>query len=171
MLTQKMDISNSPADTEKSVARIARFPLSFTRFPMCWRTPDGSQVWSPLIEVYTDADKVTVRADMPGVSKQDISLALVGNDLILKGERKAEPAFGSRDYIRCEMSYGKFFRSITLPLEVRKSRVKANYSNGILQIDLPRDNGRNSSTTNIRVTGAGRKRSAGNKDSELVAVK
>ena len=70
--------------------------------------------------------------------QDDFDISVDGNVLTIKGERKAESEVKDKDYYRCELSYGKFSRSIALPSKVRAEKVEADYDDGILEITLPK---------------------------------
>jgi len=92
----------------------------------------------PALEVYEKDDKFVVRAELPGMKKEDIDISIVGDTLTIRGERKAESEVKDEDYYRCEMCYGKFSRAITLPSAIQADKVEASYQNGILEIVLPK---------------------------------
>jgi HSP20 family protein len=152
MVFQRIAAIGTMPDVTGRMEKPGKYPVTATRFPVCWRTPNGSLLWSPIIEMYSDKDKITLRVEVPGIKKEDINIDVVGNDMIIKGERKSESCSKGRDYIQCEMSYGNFYRSLPLPSEVRKSGIKANYCDGILQIDLPKDHSRKSKTAGVKIS-------------------
>lgn len=92
--------------------------------------------WSPLIEMYEKADKFIVRAELPGIKKEDLDISLIGDTLTISGERKPEAKIKDEEYIKCELYYGKFSRAIILPSAIDPSKVEATYENGILVINL-----------------------------------
>ncbi|MHB8085687.1 MAG: Hsp20/alpha crystallin family protein [Dehalococcoidia bacterium] len=155
MVLQRISTIGTMPDVAGRMEKAGKYPVTATRFPLFWRTPNDSLLWSPIIEMYSDKDKITLRVEVPGVKKEDINIDIVGNDLIIKGERKSETTSKGRDYIQCEMSYGSFYRSLPLPSEVRKSGIKANYCDGILQIDLPKDHSKKSKRAGVKIS-AGR---------------
>jgi HSP20 family protein len=94
--------------------------------------------WVPGIEMYEKADKFIVRAELPGMKKDEIDISVVGSTLTISGEKKAEADVADEDYYRCELCYSKFSRSIGLPTAVDTAKVDASYENGILEITLPK---------------------------------
>ena len=155
MVIQRMTATGAMPDLAGRGEKPGKYPVTATRFPVCWRTPNDSLLWSPIIEMYSDKDKITLRVEVPGIKKEDINIDIVGNNLVIKGERKSESCSRARDYIQCEMSYGNFYRSLPLPSEVRESGIKANYCDGILQIDLPKDHSKKSKPVGVKIS-AGR---------------
>lgn len=94
--------------------------------------------WVPLIELIEKEDKFVVKADLPGMKKEEIDVSVTGDTLIIKGERKAETEAKEENYYCCERSYGSFFRSITMPSAVDAKKIKATYEDGVLEIALPK---------------------------------
>ena len=94
--------------------------------------------WEPNLDLYEDKDKITVKAELPGMRKEDIDIALVGNTLTISGERKHEEEREEGDTYRAERYFGRFQRSITLPSPVDANKIQASYKNGVLTITLPK---------------------------------
>lgn len=107
-------------------------------YPVTWRRSPVVRAWSPPLEVYEKEDEYVVRAELPGMKKEDIDISLIGDTLTIKGERKAEEEVKSEDYYLCERCYGSFERSVTLPAEVDTAKVEAKYEKGILEVRLPK---------------------------------
>jgi HSP20 family protein len=95
-------------------------------------------MWSPAVDLYDTKDQIIVKADLPGMKKEDIEVSIHENTLILKGEKKNEMEKKEEDYVRTERFYGSFHRSFTLPSPVDVSQVKASYKNGVLEVLLPK---------------------------------
>jgi len=98
----------------------------------------AEEVWYPLIDIKENPDEIVVAAEIPGMKKSDIKLAISDNQLSIQGERKMEKEEKNETYYRIERTYGKFKRVITLPSEVEDEKVTATYKDGILQIRLPK---------------------------------
>jgi HSP20 family protein len=94
--------------------------------------------WMPTIDMFEREDEVVVRAEIPGMSKEDINISALGNTLTISGERKAEEEIKEDNYYCCERSYGRFQRDVTLPQEVDAEKIKASYKSGILEVVLPK---------------------------------
>lgn len=86
--------------------------------------------------MYEKTDKFIVRAELPGMKKEDVEISLIGDTLTISGERKPSEEVKDEEYLRCELCYGKFSRSVTLPSPIDPSKVEATYENGILLITL-----------------------------------
>jgi HSP20 family protein len=99
--------------------------------------PHGSlNRWNPAVDVYQDNNQFTVYAELPGLKKEEIEISLNGDTLTIGGERKhdADAAQG----FRTERYFGKFQRSLTLPVPVNSEKVNATYKDGILKVVLPK---------------------------------
>lgn len=97
-----------------------------------------SDEWAPVVDVEETKDEVIVRAEVPGMTKEDISVTLQNNVLTLRGEKKQEKEEKGKTFHRMERSYGAFVRSFTLPTLVEGDKVRAAYKDGVLTITLPK---------------------------------
>jgi HSP20 family protein len=93
-------------------------------------------VWSPPLDVFQDKDNVFVKCELPGMKKDDIEISLNDNTLTISGERKQEREVKEGEGCRSERFFGRFHRSITLPVAVQTNTVKAHYKDGILAVTL-----------------------------------
>ena len=93
-------------------------------------------VWSPPLDVFQDKDHVFVKVELPGMKKEDIRLSLHENALTISGERKQEREIKEGDGYRSERFFGRFHRSLTLPVPVQSANVTAQYKDGILTVTL-----------------------------------
>jgi len=102
----------------------------------------GSQLfsggWAPALDVFEDKDNLTVKAELPGMKREDIELSLHDGTLTISGERKSETKHEHAEVYRAERFVGKFQRTLTLPAPVKSDAVKANYKDGILTVALPK---------------------------------
>ena len=94
--------------------------------------------WTPALDVYEDKDNVYVRAELPGMKKEEIDLSLHDGTLSISGERKSEDKFKDAEVYRAERFFGRFQRTVTLPTPVAADKVKAQYKDGILTVTLPK---------------------------------
>jgi HSP20 family protein len=92
--------------------------------------------WNPAVDVYQDNDQFTVYAELPGLKKEEIEISLNGDTLTIGGERKHE-ANGGQGF-RAERYFGKFQRSLTLPVSVNSEKINATYKDGVLKVVLPK---------------------------------
>jgi HSP20 family protein len=94
--------------------------------------------WIPAMDVVETDDSFVLRADLPGLSEQDVNIELDDNVLRISGERKAEHEQNGKGYYRVERSWGAFSRSLTLPEGVEADAVKAGFENGVLEVRIPK---------------------------------
>ena len=108
--------------------------------PFSLLEPDTSffEGWTPAVDITEDKDKYVVRAELPGMRKEDISVSLDGNTLTISGERKQEEEKKERESYRSERFFGRFQRSVTLPAQVQANKIEANYKDGVLTVTLPK---------------------------------
>ena len=92
--------------------------------------------WEPKLDVYDDKDKVTIKAEVPGMKKEDIDVSIEGDTVTISGERKEEHEEKKGEVFRSERYFGRFQRSVTLPHAVDAGKVQANYKDGVLTITL-----------------------------------
>jgi HSP20 family protein len=94
--------------------------------------------WAPSIDLFEDKDNVTVKAELPGMKKEDIDVSLEGRTLSICGERREEKEEGKGTAHRSERYYGKFYRSVELPSAVDQGKIKASYKDGLLTVTMPK---------------------------------
>jgi HSP20 family protein len=97
-----------------------------------------SGAWSPPVDIYETDDALVMKAELPGFSKDDISIEMKENTLVIKGERKREDEVKEGSYHRTERVYGAFQRSFLLPTTVDQEKVRAAYKDGVLELRLPK---------------------------------
>lgn len=106
-----------------------------------WPTAGGEgglrQLWSPRIEVCERGDKLVIQADLPGVRKEDVTVQIEQDQVIIQGERKQESSREEQGYYHTERSYGSFYRSIPLPEGIDGEQARASFRDGVLEIELP----------------------------------
>jgi len=95
-------------------------------------------VWYPRVDISESKDSYLIRAEVPGMKKEDFSLEVKDNTLTLSGEKKFEQPTQGVEYRRVERVAGKFVRSFTLPELVKHDAIKATYQDGILEIQVPK---------------------------------
>ena len=101
-------------------------------------TQTTHQSYVPRVDISEDASNIYVHAELPGLSKDDVKLTVREGTLILRGEKKHEEKKEDRNYYRIERRYGEFVRQFTLPENVKEDDVRANFTNGILEITIPK---------------------------------
>lgn len=94
--------------------------------------------WLPAVDLYESKDNVIVRAEMPGMKKEEIEINLHEGVLTISGERKADETHKDAEVCRSERFLGRFQRTIALPGSVQADKVTASYKDGILTVTLPK---------------------------------
>lgn len=97
----------------------------------------GVEAWSPQVEVFERDNKLIVRADLPGMTREDINVDIEDGALIIRGERQNEREENDAGYYRSERSYGSVYRRIPLPQGVSAKDATADFRNGVLEIKMP----------------------------------
>jgi HSP20 family protein len=92
----------------------------------------------PDVDVEEKGDDIVVTADMPGVDKSDIQINVTEDNVLeISAEKKAETKKEEKNYVRHERSYSRYYRAIRLPVAVDKSKAKASYRDGVLEVSMP----------------------------------
>jgi HSP20 family protein len=97
-----------------------------------------SGAWSPPVDIFETDEALVMKAELPGFSKDDISIEMKENTLVVKGERKRDDEVKEGNYHRMERVYGAFQRSFLLPTTVDQEKVRASYKDGVLELRLPK---------------------------------
>lgn len=97
-----------------------------------------SALWAPNVDIKETENEVLVKADLPGIKMEDIDVSIDEDQLVIKGERKFEKEEKEKDYLRVERSYGSFYRSFDIGVPIKADEVKAHYSDGVLEITIPK---------------------------------
>jgi len=98
----------------------------------------GMGLWNPVVDLYEKDDHFMIKAELPGVNKDAIKIDLQDRLLTLSGERTYDNEVKEENYYRRERSYGKFQRAFTLPADVDSDKIKAEFKDGLLQIEVPK---------------------------------
>ena len=108
--------------------------------PALWRNfvTEENTYWTPSIEIIDNKNDLKVLAEIPGLNKEDIQVAVDGDTLTLKGEKKQSVDSNEKGVVRSERLYGTFYRALTLPKTVDSNNIKAVYNNGVLELTLPK---------------------------------
>lgn len=97
-----------------------------------------STLWAPRTDLSETDTHYVLRMDLPGLSKEDLNIQLQGDTLTVSGERKTAHEENRENVYRVERSYGRFFRSFTLPQANLSEQVKAGLDSGVLTIEVPK---------------------------------
>jgi len=126
------------AEMDKYFDNFFRNPFSMLAGPMMASALPRSAEIAPSVDIFEEGDEVVVKADIPGVKKDDIDVTITENSLTISGEKKQEKKVKEKDFHRIERSYGSFSRSFRLPDNVNSAKAKAEFKDGVLEIRLPK---------------------------------
>jgi HSP20 family protein len=107
-------------------------------WPARWLPAGGMEISAPAVDVYEEKDDLVVKAELPGMEKDNIEVNISDHFLTIKGEKKKEEELKEKDYYRAERSYGSFLRTLELPTDIHAEKVKASFKNGVLEIRMPK---------------------------------
>ncbi len=99
---------------------------------------DCDCVWRPAVDIYEEENGVALKAELPGIDKNDISIDVKDRVLTLSGERSAENETEEKNYYRRERTYGKFQRVFTLPEGISADDITADFKDGVLKVHIPK---------------------------------
>ncbi|UCG95880.1 MAG: Hsp20/alpha crystallin family protein [archaeon] len=102
-----------------------------------WEEFDNIRSGIP-VDLSETEGSIIVKANMPGIDKQNVSLRIVDNRLVIEGEQSEEEREEKKNYFRQERRYGNFHREISLPVEVEEDSTKAEMKDGVLMVELPK---------------------------------
>lgn len=107
-------------------------------YPVKDASSDEMWSWDPVVDIYDNQDRIVIKAEIPGVDKKNIAVDLNGRVLTLKGERSSDNEIKEDSYYRKERTYGKFERAFTIPMDVEPEKIKADYKDGVLSVEIPK---------------------------------
>ncbi len=126
------------AEMEQSFENFFRNPFAMMTHPMMQSFMPKLTDMTPTVDIFEEGKEVVVKAEIPGVEKNDIDVSITENSLTISGEKKQEQKVEKKDYHRVERSYGSFSRSFRLPENVNGSKAKASFKDGVLEVRLPK---------------------------------
>ena len=94
--------------------------------------------WTPAADVVETKDAILIKAELPGMTEKDIHVEFENSLLTIRGERQLEKETNEKNYRRVERTYGKFIRTFTLPPNVEEKKIAATYTNGLLELEIPK---------------------------------
>ena len=120
-------------DLREEIDRLFDAPLAeLTRNSQLWSG------WTPALDVYEEKDELIVKAELPGMKRENIEVSLHDGTLSISGERRGGDTYEKAEVYRSERFFGRFQRTVTLPTPVAFDKVKAEYKDGILTVHLPK---------------------------------
>jgi len=106
--------------------------------PFTPRTDDSFGAWAPPVDIFEKDDHLVIRAEIPGVQRENMHVEIENSVLTLHGERKQETEVQEENAYRMERVYGTFTRSFTLPTTVDGAKVTATCKDGVLEVTVPK---------------------------------
>ncbi|KYQ89569.1 hypothetical protein DLAC_09522 [Tieghemostelium lacteum] len=113
-------------------------PFEFDRDLMNWNSSLGGQMWKPSVDVKETENNLIIKADLPGMTKDQIQIEVDNGQLIISGERSSEKKEDNEKFHRVERSYGSFTRSFAVPEGCTAESINAHFDNGVLELTLPK---------------------------------
>ena len=101
----------------------------------------AASTWSPAVDIYETPETIVMKADLPGLSREDIEIQIRDNTLTLRGERRFAKDVEQENYLRIERAYGAFQRNFTLPATAQQDKIRAVFRDGVLELMLPKVEG------------------------------
>jgi HSP20 family protein len=98
----------------------------------------SATTWTPAVDIYETSDTIVMKAELPGVTREDIQIQINDNTLTLKGERRFARDVQEESYLRIERAYGSFHRSFSLPASIQQEKIRALFKDGVLELTLPK---------------------------------
>ncbi|MEQ1866721.1 MAG: Hsp20/alpha crystallin family protein [Micropepsaceae bacterium] len=115
---------------------------------------NGNGKYWPALDMTETNDAVDVTAELPGIDPKDVDIAVVGDTLTIKGEKKTEKETKDKNYFCTERSYGAFTRSLALPFEIDAAKVDASFDKGVLKVHIGKPAGAKKEIKKIPVKAA-----------------
>ncbi|KAF0143766.1 MAG: HSP20 family protein [Nitrospirae bacterium] len=126
-------------EMEKRFDEFFRRPFSLFG-PSWWpglKMPEMEEI-APKVDIFEEGGDVVVKAELPGMKKEEIDVNITNDKITISGEKKQEEKVEKKNYYRFERSYGSFTRTFRMPSEVQTDKVKANFKDGVLEIRAPK---------------------------------
>jgi HSP20 family protein len=144
-------LSHLERDMERMFEEIWRRPFTSLFDSRRWWPARVPTVELPALDVYEEKDIVVIKAELPGLLKEEIDLNITGSTLTLRGEKKKEEEVKEEDYYCRERYYGSMTRTVELPTEVKADQVKATFKDGVLEVRLPKTEEAKQKTIKVKI--------------------
>jgi HSP20 family protein len=108
--------------------------------------------WAPRIDVFEKDHTLIIRADLPGMKKEDVQIELGDGVLVIRGETEHEDESRADQYYRIERSSGSFYRRLPLPFDVDSDQIKASMADGVLEVHIDRPTREHAAAHNIPIS-------------------
>ena len=113
---------------------------------------DSEGAFLPAVDVVEEKDNIIVKAELPGLTKEDVSVTLQDDSLMIKGEKKYEAESKEADFYRRERAHGAFSRLIELPAALDAQKIEAHFRDGLLHVTLPKTDPAKPKQTEVKVS-------------------
>ena len=126
-------------EMERTFEDFFRRPFSLLS-PSFWPSmrTEGMEELSLSLDIFEEGDDIVIKAEVPGISKDDLEVSVTDDTITISGEKKKEEKVEKKNYFRMERTYGSFTRSIPIPTEIEKEKIKAKFTDGVLEIRAPK---------------------------------
>lgn len=125
-------------DVERYVDKLLRHPFSLLTPSFQMPEFHGLGEISPSVDIFEEGGDIVVKADLPGIAKDDLNVSITEDTLTITGEKKHEEKVEKKDFHRIERTHGSFTRSFHLPGNVKGDKAKASFRDGVLEVRLPK---------------------------------
>ncbi|MGO8675755.1 MAG: Hsp20/alpha crystallin family protein [Limisphaerales bacterium] len=134
-------------DLRDEIDRLFEMPLADLA-----RTSQVLSGWTPAMDLCEDKDNLYLKAELPGMKREDIEVSLHEGTLSISGERKSQSNYEDAEVHRSERFFGRFQRTVSLPAPVSPDKVKAQYKDGVLTVTLPKTEEAKPKQIDVRVS-------------------
>lgn len=107
---------------------------------------------STSVDMFEEGDNLVIKAELPGMKKEDINVDLKEDVITISGQKKSEEKTERKDFHRIERSFGSFTRRLQLPVEIKADKVEASFKDGVLEIKLPKSDAAKQKAKKIAIT-------------------
>lgn len=136
----KMESSRAPERSLSPFGQMDRlFDEVFKRpfYSLLSQTRGESEPFLP-VDIFEDNESVFVKAELPGIKREDIDVQLTSDSITISGKKSSEEKIERKDFFRLERSYGSFSRRCQLPAEIETDKARASYKDGVLEVRMPK---------------------------------
>ena len=116
-----------------------------------FKLPEFTDV-STSVDMFEEGDNLVIKAELPGMKKEDINVDLKDDVITISGEKKSEEKTERKDFHRVERSFGSFTRRLRLPVEIKADKVEASFKDGVLEIKMPKSEAAKQNSKKITVS-------------------
>ncbi|MFP7754150.1 Hsp20/alpha crystallin family protein [Thermodesulfobacteriota bacterium B35] len=125
-------------DMDRYMEQFFRNPFSMLSSPLMTGGLTRMEGITPSVDIYDDGDDMVLKAEIPGIKKDDLDVTITDEAITISGEKKQEEKVDKENYHRIERRYGSFSRSFRLPDNVNAGKAKAEFKDGVLEVRIPK---------------------------------